>query len=499
MLRWSEESVPEPRDHTLDPISAPLVTTYSLKALIDSPQFRQTIILPSGRTVSYTACGSKTGTPVVYFYGLGGSSRQLASIHAQAVRLDIKLLCVDRPGTGFTDPFKPPSNRRQKHKEKPSKDQRQSIEVLATASAAATTANDRTDDCRRSSDDHSNISSPAVDIDSGNDTEQLEQRKSHTKSIRRSFTRDRKSRAPNKAAAQQQQQPSANRKLNERLHHTCLETLAVIDHLLPGARFGLMGHSCGIYYIMHMVNLFPDRIRPGPISLLTPWVPFNECPNTTSSTFKFLKHVPRGLVWAVTSSMNHLGSMIMSSSNALSGTLSSRNSNGSSDDEQESTTTTGGRRRDKRRNRDGNNNASDDEDGNDELKRPADPFILQFSDAFDKVVLPALVHDMNRQHSNGYNSEIQMSISDVGFDLASIPLPEGVTINAYCGYLDNVVPIEASYEMGQKCGWEMHEFRYSGHGGPRMSMYALEDYALAIQTIAASKVAEEQLSEMQAD
>ncbi|KAF9965026.1 hypothetical protein BGZ70_005547 [Mortierella alpina] len=102
---------------------------------------------------------------------------------------------------------------------------------------------------------------------------------------------------------------------------------------------------------------------------------------------------------------------------------------------------------------------------------------------------------MNRQHSNGYNSEIQMCISDVGFDLADVTLPEGVTVNAYCGHLDNMVPIEASREMGRKCGWDMHEFKYSGHGGPRICMYALEDYAMAVQAIEAAKVVQEQWSE----
>jgi hypothetical protein len=88
-----------------------------------------------------------------------------------------------------------------------------------------------------------------------------------------------------------------------------------------------------------------------------------------------------------------------------------------------------------------------------------------------------------------------MCISDVGFDLANVKLPAGVTINAYCGQLDDVVPIEASREMGKKCGWTMHEFKYSGHGGPRMSMYALEDYALAVQNIKDTKIVEGKWSE----
>jgi hypothetical protein len=126
-----------------------------------------------------------------------------------------------------------------------------------------------------------------------------------------------------------------------------------------------------------MLELFPDRILPGPISLLTPWVPFNECPETTSRTFKFLKHVPKGIVWAVTSSINHLGSMILSSSNALSGAWFGKSLN---DNEAEDLA------------------ASDDEtnqdSGTETVQKPAEPFIVQFSDAFDKVLLPALVQDM---------------------------------------------------------------------------------------------------------
>ncbi|KAF9098013.1 hypothetical protein BGX29_005385 [Mortierella sp. GBA35] len=269
-----------------------------------------------------------------------------------------------------------------------------------------------------------------------------------------------------------------------------------------------------------MLQLCPERIQKGPITLLTPWVPFNECPETTSRSFKFLKHVPRGVVWAVTSSINHLGSVILSSTNAISGSLSSKSlaadnatevsvvdhssSNASSSNHHHATkgynnnsNNTGSRDRRKQRNNKDNNGTTTgtgsdrDEDAIFERK-PVDPFVLQFSEAFDKILLPALVQDMNRQHSNGYNSEIQMCISDVGFDIADVALPDGVTVNAYCGHLDNMVPIEAAREMGIKCGWEMHEFRFSGHGGPRMYMYAMEDYALEIQALERAKADREQ-------
>ncbi|KAG0241957.1 hypothetical protein BGW41_005122 [Actinomortierella wolfii] len=114
-----------------------------------------------------------------------------------------------------------------------------------------------------------------------------------------------------------------------------------------------------------------------------------------------------------------------------------------------------------------------------EIERPKDPFLEPFKEAVEKVALPAMLEDLNHQHSRGYNLEIQLCISDAGFTLDSVEIPPGVEIHAYCGHQDKMVPLEASREMAQKCRWKMHEFIYSGHGGPRMLMTALEDLALA--------------------
>ncbi|KAG0354851.1 hypothetical protein BGX24_006814, partial [Mortierella sp. AD032] len=283
---------PEPRDLNRELISAPLVTTYTLKALIDSPQFHQKLILPSGRTISYTTCGSRTGSLALYFYGLGGSSRQIASMHAQAVRLDIKLLSIDRPGTGFTDPYKESSS----------------------SGATFDEEDDEVDD----------TVATALGNDSEGNSNQGDSELSE--GAGKSSRRRRWTLKPGggEKSSKDSKKASRVRKVNQRVQHTCLETLAVVDQLYPGARFGMMGHSCGTYYIMRMLQICPERIQKGPITLLTPWVPFNECPETTSRSFKFLKHVPRGVVWAVTSSINHLGSVILSSTNAISGSLSSK-------------------------------------------------------------------------------------------------------------------------------------------------------------------------------
>lgn len=336
------------------------------------------------RTVSFTTCGSKTGTPVLYFYGLGGSSRQIASIHAQALRLDIKLICVDRPGTGFTDPYKSSSSILRR------KDKRSSKQVDIEQQHLASSVSEQFIDSETGT--HTGTAAAAtgfaagVVIDSGDDDNDDNDndggRRGSGLLSRRQSQDSKKVRRMSRSV----------RKINERVHQSCLEAITVVDHLIPGARFSLMGHSCGTYYIMRMVELFPDRILPGPISLLTPWVPFNECPETTSRTFKFLKHVPKGIVWAVTSSINHLGSIILSSSNALSGAWFGKNLNDNeaedlevSDDEMHQESGKNGTKK------------ADQETA----KKPAEPFIVQFSDAFDKVLLPALVQDMVNISSMG--------------------------------------------------------------------------------------------------
>ncbi|OAQ25629.1 hypothetical protein K457DRAFT_22840 [Linnemannia elongata AG-77] len=501
---------PEPRDWNRELISAPLVTTYSLKALIDSPQFHQRLVLPSGRTVSYTTCGSKTGSLALYFYGLGGSSRQIASMHAQAVRLDLKLLSIDRPGTGYTDPYKSPSLSSRKKEKNRTKLTGNGGQNLSQKNVGAGAMLDEEED---------EVDDTVATALGSNDEGTSNQGDSELSEGTRKSSRRR--RWILKSGGEKSKDGKKSRKVNKRVIHTCLETLAVVDQLYPGARFGMMGHSCGIYYIMQMLQLCPERIQRGPITLLTPWVPFNECPETTSRSFKFLKHIPRGVVWAVTSSINHLGSVILSSTNAISGSLSNKtlaadnateasvldhsgaSSNGNANGNGNGTKTkrpssssssnnTRDRRKKQGRSKDRSTTGSDDDGTINFERRPVDPFVLQFSEAFDKILLPALVQDMNRQHSNGYNSEIQMCISDVGFDLSDVILPDGVTINAYCGHLDNMVPIEAAREMGAKCGWDIHEFKFSGHGGPRMYMYAMEDYALEIQAIERARTDKEQ-------
>ncbi|KAG0274270.1 hypothetical protein BGZ97_010537, partial [Linnemannia gamsii] len=218
-------------------------------------------------------------------------------MHAQAVRLDLKLLSIDRPGTGYTDPYKSPSSScRRKGKSR----------IKLTGNSVQNISQGNVSTGATFNEDDDEVDDTVATVVGSNDERNSSQGDSELSEGAGKSSRQR--RWTLKPGGEKSKDGKKARKVNKRVIHTCLETLAVVDQLHPGARFGMMGHSCGIYYIMQMLQLCPERIQRGPITLLTPWVPFNECPETTSRSFKFLKHVPRGVVWAVTSSINHLGS-----------------------------------------------------------------------------------------------------------------------------------------------------------------------------------------------
>jgi pimeloyl-ACP methyl ester carboxylesterase len=58
-----------------------------------------------GRTVAWTTYGDPTGAPVVYFHGAGGSRLEAAYLDADAAAAGLRVLSIDRPGCGRTDPM----------------------------------------------------------------------------------------------------------------------------------------------------------------------------------------------------------------------------------------------------------------------------------------------------------------------------------------------------------------------------------------------------------
>lgn len=57
------------------------------------------------RSVAWTTYGDPTGTPAVYFHGAGGSRLEAGFFHADAAAAGLRVISLDRPGSGRTDPL----------------------------------------------------------------------------------------------------------------------------------------------------------------------------------------------------------------------------------------------------------------------------------------------------------------------------------------------------------------------------------------------------------
>lgn len=63
-----------------------------------------TITLSSGRRLAYAEFGRRQGRPVFYFHGFPGSRLEAASAHDAALGAGLRLIALDRPGYGGSDP-----------------------------------------------------------------------------------------------------------------------------------------------------------------------------------------------------------------------------------------------------------------------------------------------------------------------------------------------------------------------------------------------------------
>jgi len=70
---------------------------------IDTPRDR-TIRLSDGRRLGYAEIGNPAGRPLLYFHGFPGSRLEALLADAAARRQDVRLIGVDRPGYGLSDP-----------------------------------------------------------------------------------------------------------------------------------------------------------------------------------------------------------------------------------------------------------------------------------------------------------------------------------------------------------------------------------------------------------
>jgi len=64
-----------------------------------------TLVLPDGRTLSYTSIGSPDGAVVVYHHGAPGGRLELATLDAAIVAAGLRIITPDRPGYGGSTPL----------------------------------------------------------------------------------------------------------------------------------------------------------------------------------------------------------------------------------------------------------------------------------------------------------------------------------------------------------------------------------------------------------
>ena len=76
-------------------------TDGSYAALVDQPA---ELVLPDGRTLAYDDVGDPAGVPVVYVHGTPDSRLARHPDDGAAAEVGVRLLAIDRPGTGGSDP-----------------------------------------------------------------------------------------------------------------------------------------------------------------------------------------------------------------------------------------------------------------------------------------------------------------------------------------------------------------------------------------------------------
>ncbi|MCE3237196.1 MAG: uncharacterized protein K0R24_177 [Gammaproteobacteria bacterium] len=64
------------------------------------------IKLADGRMLGYAEYGIFSGFPILFFHGLPGSRLEADKLHPAALKTDVRLIGLDRPGIGFSDPKK---------------------------------------------------------------------------------------------------------------------------------------------------------------------------------------------------------------------------------------------------------------------------------------------------------------------------------------------------------------------------------------------------------
>ena len=65
-----------------------------------------TLVLPDGRALGYLQVGLPDGPAVFHFHGHGSSRLEALMLEEQALALGLRVIALDRPGIGRSDPRK---------------------------------------------------------------------------------------------------------------------------------------------------------------------------------------------------------------------------------------------------------------------------------------------------------------------------------------------------------------------------------------------------------
>ncbi|CAG8711843.1 10505_t:CDS:1 [Racocetra fulgida] len=77
-----------------------------ITAFLAAPRLTQRVRLSSGRVVSFSEVGDRTGFPVFVFLGMGCVRYFIAFFDDLATSYGLRLICPDRPGIGLSDDVK---------------------------------------------------------------------------------------------------------------------------------------------------------------------------------------------------------------------------------------------------------------------------------------------------------------------------------------------------------------------------------------------------------
>ena len=98
-------NIPPTRRLQFPPHQPKLISTSSLApSPAMAPSDSQTLLLPDGRSIGYAEYGSSTGHPFLYFHGYPSSRLEAYALDHMALKRNIRLLALDRPGFGLSSP-----------------------------------------------------------------------------------------------------------------------------------------------------------------------------------------------------------------------------------------------------------------------------------------------------------------------------------------------------------------------------------------------------------